>query len=91
LPDRGTITTLTVQFTDGAPTNLDAGLSLLLFVDDFSTPRARVRLADLLRQGGTRPLNLQKLPGQVIRLVLSDPNGVWTSGAPKLQVALRCD
>jgi Ca-activated chloride channel family protein len=91
LPERGTITTLTVQFTDGAPTNLDAGLSLLLFVDDFSTPRARVRLADLLRQGGTRPLNLQKLPGQVIRLVLSDPNGVWTSGAPKLQVALRCD
>jgi Ca-activated chloride channel family protein len=90
LPERGTITTLTVQFTDGAPANLDASLSLLLFVDDLSTPRARVRLADLLRQGGTRPVNLLKQRGQVVRLLLSDPNGAWANGAPKLTVALTC-
>ena len=90
LPARGTIEALLVQLTSGATTNVDAGLSLLLFVDDLSTPRARVRLADLLRQGGERPLNVQKLPGQVIRLVLSDANGAWANGAPPLQIALRC-
>jgi Ca-activated chloride channel family protein len=78
-----------MQFPDGAPTKVDAGLSLLLFVDDLATPRARVRLADLLRQGGERPLNLQKQPGQMIRLVLHDANSAWTTSA-MLKIALVC-
>jgi len=65
---------------------LAAGLALLVFVDDLSSPRARVSLRDLTRQGGTLPLNLLKQPGQVLRLVLADPAGAWTQGAPALEV-----
>jgi Ca-activated chloride channel family protein len=47
-----------------------------------------VRLADLIRQGGERPLNVRRQPGQVVRMVLHDPNGAWAAGAPALEVAL---
>jgi Ca-activated chloride channel family protein len=89
LPDRGTISRLTVRFPAGAPNKLDAGLSLLIFVDDLSTPRARVRLADIMRQGGERPLNLLKLPGQVLRIVLMDAAGAWSHEVPQVEVALQ--
>ena len=49
-----------------------AGAQLLLYVGDLAEPRARVRLRDLLRQGG-RPLNLRKQQGDVVHLVLDDP------------------
>ena len=48
-------------------------LCLLIFVEDLSQPRARVRLADLIRQGGERPLNISRRPGQRIRIDLVDP------------------
>jgi Ca-activated chloride channel family protein len=56
------------------PANLDPELVLVIYVDDPSAPRARVKLADLARQGGRRPLNLV---GQHVRIVLVDPNGAW--------------
>ena len=65
-----------------------AGLTIALYVDDLTAPRARVRLADLIRQGGERPLNVRRQPGQVVRIVLLDPNGAWAAGAPSLEVAL---
>ena len=67
---------------------LNPGLALALYVDDLTAPRARVRLVDLLRQGGERPLNIRRQPGQVVRLVLLDPAGAWASGGPALEVAL---
>ena len=70
----------------GAP--VDPGLTIALYVDDLTAPRARVRLADLIRQGGERPLNVRHQPGQVVRIVLLDPNGAWAAGAPSLEVAL---
>lgn len=45
---------------------------LLVFVGDRSVPRARVRLADLLRQGA-RPLHLAVDRADVVSLVLVDP------------------
>src|SRR5581483_3730817 len=59
LPERGTISRLVLRFPAGSPnpSSLDAGLTLLLFVDDLATPRAKVRLRDIVRQGGKRPLN----------------------------------
>src|SRR5439155_17780768 len=90
LPDACTLTRLMLRFTGGdiRPEDVDPGLTLLLYVDDLSSPRARVRLADLLKQGGERPLNIAKLPGQVVRLVLVDPAGSWASAAPEIEVAM---
>jgi Ca-activated chloride channel family protein len=90
LPETATFVRLRVEFPDGTPPaeGLDAGLSLLLFVDDLAAPRARVRLADLVRHGGERPLNLRREAGQVVRLVLADPAGAWAAVAPALKVSL---
>jgi Ca-activated chloride channel homolog len=88
LADHTTLTRLRVRFPGGAPRDLDTGLTLLLYVDDLASPRARVRLADVVRQGGTRPLNLTRLPGQAVRVVLTDPAGSWASSAPQLEIEL---
>lgn len=70
-----TITRLEIRFPDGAPRNLDPGLRLLIFADDLAAPRARVKLADLVRQRGQWQLNLRRQAGQAMRLVLVDPAG----------------
>jgi Ca-activated chloride channel family protein len=90
LPDRGTITRVVLRFPDGTPTpeSLDAGLSLLIFVDDLSMPRAKVRLPDIVRQGGSRPLNLAWQSRQELRIVLADPAGVWSRSARRIEVSL---
>jgi Ca-activated chloride channel family protein len=51
LPGSATFVRLEVHFPDGTPGagSLDADLCLLVFVDDPAVPRARVRLADLVR------------------------------------------
>ena len=78
---------LFVNPADGAAP--DSGLVLLVYVDDLSTPRARVRLSDLMRQGGARPLNIHRAAHHVVRLVLEDANGAWTQQAPELSVTLE--
>jgi Ca-activated chloride channel family protein len=89
MPGGSTLSRLVVRFLDGGPVRpIDPGLTLLVFVDDLSSPRAQVRLADLVRQGGERPLNIQRQPGQVIRIVLQDAHGTWASSAPRLEVRL---
>jgi Ca-activated chloride channel family protein len=91
LPERVTFVRLQIEFPGGPPNAaaLDLGLSLLLFVDDQATPRARVRLADLVRQGGVRPLNVQRQAGQRVRLVLVDASKARAASAPAIQVALH--
>lgn len=89
LPEHSTLTRLVLRFGPGAPAGaIDPGLVVALYVDDLASPRARVRLADLIRQGGERPLNVRWQPGQVVRVVVLDPNGAWAAGAPRLEVAL---
>lgn len=89
LPEQGMLTALTISFT--APTTPPDELAILVYLDDPVTPRARVRLADVVRHGGRRPLNLRRQRGQRLRLVLSDPTGAWKDGAPQLEVALTCE
>jgi Ca-activated chloride channel family protein len=91
LPDSARFSRLRVHFPDGAPLQkaLDPRLTLLLYVDDLAAPRATVRLADLVRQGGMRPLNVTRRPGQIVRLVLDDPSGVWKAGGPHIVVTLE--
>jgi Ca-activated chloride channel family protein len=97
LPEDVLITRVEVAFPAGAltgcyatprPESLDPGLSLLIFVDDLSAPRAQVRLADIVRQGGSRPLNLRRASGQAVRIVLADPAGAWRQAAPAIAVTL---
>jgi Ca-activated chloride channel family protein len=90
IPDDATLTRLVVRFPEGPPTAkaLDRGLTLLIFVDDPVTPRARIRLIDLVRNKGQRPLNIQRGSGQLVRVVLVDPAGTWTSGGPRIEVTI---
>ncbi|MBP3961061.1 VWA domain-containing protein [Gemmata sp. G18] len=86
----GQLTFLAVTFGDKALTadQLDPELTLLLFVGDLASPRARVKLVDVLRQGGRRPLNVRRAANQPVRLALEDPAGAWTSGVPALEIVL---
>jgi len=91
LPAAGTINRLIISFAGGAPAveSLGAELCLLVFVGDLATARAKVKLADLARQDGARPLNLSRKPGEALRLTLVDPASVWSKGAPHIEVALE--
>ncbi len=82
-----TISRLIVRFPGGVPENFD--VTLLIYVDDLAAPRARVRLSDLMQQGGERPLNVRVAPGQLVLVVLADPNGAWANNAPAIEVAVR--
>lgn len=86
----GQFTFLSVAFGDKKITAsaIDPELTLLLFVGDLAAPRARVKLADILRLGGRRPLNLRRDADQPVRLTLEDPNGVWKGGPPALEIVL---
>ncbi len=88
--DAGQFTFLSIAFADKAITadTVDPELTLLLFVGDLAAPRARVKLADVLRQGGRRPLNLRRAAGQPVRLTLEDPSGAWRSGVPVVEIVL---
>jgi Ca-activated chloride channel family protein len=92
IPDAATLSRLVVRFPGKAPDaqSVDPQLALWIFVDDLTTPRARVRLVDLIQQGGERPLNLRVRPGQTVRISLVDPNGAWAGKhkAPKLELTL---
>jgi Ca-activated chloride channel family protein len=89
LPTGKTLRRLILRFPAGVPARLDPELALLIFVGDFSSPRAAVKLADLVRQGGDRPLNIKRLPGEGVRLVLVDPRGAWSHGVPAVEVGLK--
>ncbi len=89
--EAGTINRLIISFAGGAPAvgSFGAELCLLVFVGDLATARAKVKLADLVRQGGARPLNLSRKRGEALRLVMVDPAGVWSKGAPYIEVAVE--
>jgi Ca-activated chloride channel homolog len=86
---RVTLTELRIVFPQAAPAgDPGRGLALLVYVEDMGQPRARIRLADLARQGWRRPLNVLRTPGQAIRIVLDDPDGAWADSAPAMEVYL---
>jgi Ca-activated chloride channel family protein len=89
VPSAGRLTSVSVAPGDPTVTAdaVGADLVLLVFVGDPTTPRARVRLADVLRVG-RRPLNLRRDAGQVVRLVVEDPAGAWRAGVPALRITV---
>jgi Ca-activated chloride channel homolog len=86
----GQFTFLSAAFADKGVTAdaLNPDLTLLLFVGDLAAPRARVKLADVLRRGGRRPLNLRRAANQPVRLTLADPSGAWKGGIPAMEIVL---
>jgi Ca-activated chloride channel family protein len=84
----GVISRIEVRFKgrSSRAAQIDRGLVLLIYVGDLAQPRARIRLADLMRLGGARPLNLLVRPGDLLRVTLEDRNGAWAAGAPELVV-----
>jgi Ca-activated chloride channel family protein len=90
VPESATIRLIEVRFPEGEPDpdSLDPGLVLVIFVGDLASPRAKVALVDLVRRRGQRPLNITKAKGDMVRVVLADPQGAWKDGAPKIEVAL---
>jgi len=90
LPESATIRLIEVRFPEGEPDpdSVGPGLSLMIFVGDLASPRAKVALVDLVRRRGQRPLNITKAKGDMVRVVLADPQGAWKESAPKIEVAL---
>jgi Ca-activated chloride channel homolog len=88
LPEEATICRLEARFPEGiaAGSEVDGSLCLLIYVDDLATPRARVRLIDLIRQRGERPLNILKRADQLLRLVLIGRPDAWKADA-RLEVS----
>ena len=78
IPQAVTISGIRVRFTGGVsqPARFDPRLSLVIYVGDLAVPRAKVRLADLMRQG-ERPLNLLRSSGEIVRFVLEDMSGAF--------------
>ncbi len=60
--------------------SMDRDVVIQLFIGDLASPRARVRLQDLLRYG-ERPLNLYRAADESIQLRLVDPAG-WLQAHP---------
>lgn len=89
LPSGVTLTHVALQFDGPAPHPIDRDIKLLIYVGDLAMPRATVRIADLVRVGNERPLNLRRRKDDVVRLILRDPNGTWASGAPKFSLSLN--
>jgi Ca-activated chloride channel family protein len=88
LPKEATLSRVQVTLAEPVPDTLDRGLALWIYVEDLAMPRARIRLADLVRLGGQRPLNLRVQAGGSVRVVLVDPNGVWATEAPEMAVRI---
>jgi Ca-activated chloride channel family protein len=88
-PATGTLSALTILTLDPAimADRVGDDLTLLLFVGTAVDPRAKIRLADVLRQGRTRPLNVRWMPGESIRLTVADPAGRWAAGVPAMTLA----
>jgi hypothetical protein len=82
-----TLSQIAVQ-VDAPPGALDRELALWVYVRDLAAPRARIRLADLMRLGGKRPLNLRVNAGEMVRIVLVDPQNAWAAAAPSIAVNL---
>jgi len=65
------------------------GLYILVYVEDPAIPRIKVFLKDLLQHQGSRPLNIQRTRGELLKIVLVDPDGTWAKNAPALELVVR--
>jgi Ca-activated chloride channel homolog len=90
VPGAITLSRLSIRFVGDPPdaVAMDPGLSILIYVGDLASPRARVTLTDLVRMGGMRPLNIRRAGSEPIRLVLVDRGGAWNARPYTIEVTL---
>ncbi len=90
LPQAATITGIRTRLVDAAtqPQVNDRAIVLLLFVGDLAAPRAKIRLVDLLQQGA-RPLNVLRLAGQPVRMLLQDPNRALAESLLQIEITIE--
>ena len=86
LPDSGKLTGLRVTCDAAVDAAEAAAVTLLLYVGDLATPRARVSLADLLP--AERPLNLRRRAGETILLIAEHAAGTPLIQPIHIKVAL---
>jgi hypothetical protein len=91
LPSPSRLQKLRVSSEGKATNAIDPGLMLCIFIGDLVLPRAKASLADVLAQGGERPLNLLLGAGKVLLVTLHrDPSVAWPRGVTGLSVWLEC-
>jgi hypothetical protein len=89
LPDQTRIVRVEVELAPVSRAKaLDRQLAIEIYVGDLAQPRARFRLADVIRLGGSRPLNVRRERGEPVQVVLVDPNGAWVHDTPRLSLSL---
>lgn len=71
------------------PSLIGTGMYLLLYVDDPVVPRVKVFLKDLIQHQGKRPLNIQRTSGELLKIVLIDPEGEWDKNCPVIEVIVK--
>ena len=74
LPGSGRLTGLRAACAAAIDAAAAGAITLLLYVGDLATPRARVSLADLL--SAERPLNLRRRAGETILLIAEHAAGI---------------
>jgi Ca-activated chloride channel family protein len=89
-PESAILRLIEVRFPEGKPdpASLNDELALTIFVGDLASPRAKVRMVEMVRRRGQRPLNVAKAKADTVRVVLIDPKGAWRESAPRIEVAL---
>lgn len=88
LPVPITLTMLVIRFIDKwpRPRDVDPALAIWIYLEDLASPRAKVRLEDLLRQSGRRPLNFSVSAGQRVQVVLVGGEGTQGSGSMRFEL-----
>jgi Ca-activated chloride channel family protein len=64
-------------------------LYLLLYLGDTAVPRLKVLIKDMLQHNGSRPLNLQRTDGELLKIVLVDPDGEWTNQVSQVEMVIQ--
>jgi Ca-activated chloride channel family protein len=80
------LSALRFRFEGGAPADLNDTAELHLYVDDLTEPVVRVRLVDILRQGGTRPINVALPAGARVIVLLVVGDAAWARSGPTVEV-----
>ncbi|MEM3341259.1 MAG: VIT domain-containing protein [Thermoplasmata archaeon] len=67
-----TITGIVLKAQGANLNSIDRNAAIMLFVEDMSSPRATVKIQDILKLGGERPVNLRCPAGKQIKIVIFD-------------------
>jgi hypothetical protein len=88
VPNECFIDNIRVELTGVKPEDISDTLMLEIFIDDMTMPRAKMKLVDLIRGGGNRPLNLIKNMRNDLRVVLTGPREAWVENLSAIKIEM---